>query len=128
MLDIAADKLRFIIDKAREFDVKVEVDDPDSGSDSADDSIPMREILEDLADDPTAQELREAIDALNEDEQLALVALVWIGRGTYEPAEWRTALADARRERVVSTSAYLMGTPLLADYIEAGLDAMRKSI
>jgi hypothetical protein len=128
MLDIAADKLRFIIDKAREFDVKVEVDDPDSGSDSADDSMGMREILEDLADDPTAQELRDAIDALNEDEQLALVALVWIGRGTYEPKEWRTALADARREHVGSTSTYLMGTPLLADYIEAGLEAMGKSI
>lgn len=128
MLDIAADKLRYIIDKAREFDVKVEVDDPDSGSDSADDEVPMREILEDFADDPTAQELQNSIDALNEDEQLALVALVWIGRGTYEPTEWRTALADARRERVGSTAAYLMGTPLLADYIEAGLDALGKSL
>lgn len=128
MLDIAADKLSYIIAKAREFDVKVDVDDPDSGSDSADDSIPMREILEDMADDPTAQELREAIESLNEDEQLALVALVWIGRGTYEPEEWRTALADARRERVGSTADYLMGTPLLADYIEAGLEAMGKSL
>jgi hypothetical protein len=128
MLDIAADKLSYIIAKAREFDVKVEVDDPDSGSDSADDTIPMREILEDLADDPTAQELREAIESLNEDEQLALVALVWIGRGTYEPEEWRAALADARREHVGSTADYLMGTPLLADYIEAGLEALGKSL
>lgn len=128
MLDINAEKLAYIIAKAREFDVKVEVDDPDSGSDSADDGVPMREILEDFADDPTAQELREAIDDLNVDEQLALVALVWIGRGTYEPDDWRTALADARRERVGPTSGYLMGMPLLADYIEAGLEAMGKSL
>jgi hypothetical protein len=128
MLDIAADKLGYIIAKAREFDVKVEVDDPDSGSDSVDDELPMREILEDFSDDPTAQELRDAIDALNEDEQLALVALVWIGRGTYEPEDWRTALEDARRERMGATSAYLMGIPLLADYIEAGLEAMGKSV
>ena len=64
------------------------------------------------------------IAGLNEDEQFALVALVWIGRETFEPEEWDEAVATARDEATAPTEDYLMGIPLLADYLEAGLERM----
>jgi hypothetical protein len=125
MLNIDTDKVCYIIVKAVEFDVKVDPVIVDSGSNPADDM--EMTILEDRASDPTAQELRVAIDDLNEDEGYELVALMWVGRGTYSREEWPQALKSARQEAVHSTSDYLMGTPLLADYLREGLAAFGKS-
>ena len=52
-------------------------------------------------------ELRAFIDGLNEDEQAELVALAWIGRGSFEPTEWEEALTTARQEKVTPTEDYL---------------------
>lgn len=60
---------------------------------------------------------------LNDDEQYALVALAWLGRGTFGPAEWQDALRTARREHNEHTGEYLLGMPLCADYLESGLEA-----
>jgi hypothetical protein len=76
-LSISPEKVCFFILKAREFDVKDAVADPDSGSNASDDA--MIDVLEDHADDPTQQELRSFIDALTENEQVDLVALTWLG-------------------------------------------------
>jgi hypothetical protein len=78
-LNIATDKVAFIIVKAREFDVKEADSDPDSGSNAADDG--ETDVLEDKADDPVRQELVSYINGLNIDEQIELVALAWLGRG-----------------------------------------------
>jgi Protein of unknown function (DUF3775) len=78
-LSISPEKVCFFALKAREFDVKDVVTDPDSGSNASDDA--MISVLEDHPDDPTHQELRSFIDALTEDEQVDLVALTWLGRG-----------------------------------------------
>ena len=43
---------------------------------------------------------------------------MWIGRGTYEAEDFSEAVTTARSERVNETSAYLLGVPLLADYLE----------
>ena len=40
-------------------------------------------ILEDFGADATRAQLAEFIAGLNEDEQANLVALTWVGRGTY---------------------------------------------
>jgi hypothetical protein len=50
-----------------------------------------------------------------------LVALAWLGRGTYDLSEWRTALDTARSEHRKRTAEYLLGLPLLGDYLEDGL-------
>jgi len=55
------------------------------------------------------------------DEQCELVALVWVGRGDHTAAEWSEALRLARQEHNDRTSEYLLGTPLLADYLGEGL-------
>ncbi|MBB4210597.1 hypothetical protein CCR85_12760 [Rhodothalassium salexigens] len=73
---------------------------------------------------PEADLLEAAIDDMSEEQQAQLVALVWIGRGTFEPEEWDDAVRTAREEAIHSTSEYLMGTPLLADQLVNGLDAL----
>ncbi len=125
-LNIATDKVAFIIVKAREFDVKEADSDPDSGSNAADDG--ETDVLEDKADDPVRQELVSYINGLNIDEQIELVALAWLGRGTYDIEEWRDALSTARSEHNKRTAQYLLGLPILGDYLEEGLAAFGKSI
>ena len=118
-LDIASDTLAFIIEKAREFDVKQSDSDPDSGSNPSDDG--NADILEDKADDATREELVGAIRGLNDDERMRLVALAWLGRGTYDIDEWKEAVATARLEHSRRGAEYLLGLPLLGDYLEDGL-------
>ena len=57
-----------------------------------------------------------------------LVALMWVGRGSFLPEEFPEALSTARTERVNKTEDYLLGVPLLADYLEDGLDRMGISV
>ena len=81
MLEIPASKVSQIILLAKKYDAKVgawpvspidadAAEDPDS-------------ILEDFNSDATRSELAQFIAGLNVDEQTNLVALVWVGRGTY---------------------------------------------
>lgn len=121
-IGISTEKVTDIIEKARMFDVKEEVTDPESGSNATDDD--MRDVLEDLAADPTRQELLEMIRNLDEDEQIHLVALAWVGRGTYSPSEWNEALKQAAAAHNSHTAEYLLGLPLLGDYLEEGLSAL----
>lgn len=93
--------------------------DPDSGSNPADDRI--IDVLENQPDDATYRELAAFIRALDLDEQISLVALAWLGRGTYELSEWQHALDTARSEHTGRTPEYLLGMPLLGDYLEEGL-------
>jgi hypothetical protein len=118
-LDIPTDKLGFIILKAREYDVKESDSDPDEGSDPPDDGY--TDVLTDKPDDPVREELLGAIRELSEEERVQLVALAWVGRGTYDLSEWRTALDTARSEHRKRTAEYLLGLPLLGDYLEDGL-------
>ncbi len=125
-LSIPLDKVTFIIVKARAFDAKEGLSDPNSGSNPTDDND--ADVLEDKPDDQTQRELMDAIRGLNEDEQIELVALAWVGRGTYEAGEWRDALKTARDEHNDRTAEYLAGLPLLGDYLEDGLAAFGETI
>ncbi len=118
-LTIATDKVAFIILKAREFDVKEGDSDPDAGSNPTDDG--NADVLEDQGDDPVREELIGAIRALDEDARAELVALAWLGRGTYDLDEWDEAIATAKSEHKKRAAEYLLGLPLLGDYLEDGL-------
>jgi hypothetical protein len=118
---INTDKVCYVIARARMFDVKEAVSDPDPGSNPTDED--MRDVLEDFADDPTQRELLAFIRALDEDEQINLVALAWVGRGTYDAGDWAEAVETARGERNARTAEYLLSLPLLGDYLEEGLAA-----
>lgn len=69
-------------------------------------------------------ELREFIGGLDEDEQIGLVACMWIGRGTFDAEDLHDALRTARREATTPTFDYLDGSPHLAEHLESGLDAL----
>jgi hypothetical protein len=120
-LDISAEKVAWVIVRAREFESKVASFD-EGDQETSDEQLGS--ILENRANDPTMRELVSFIRGLNEDEQANLVAIAWIGRGTYGPEDWDEALATARAEANTPTSRYLLGMPLLADYLEDGLDAL----
>ena len=122
VLEIAPEKVAHVIIKAREFDAKVGAWDASAEDGDADENPSA--ILEDLSNDPTAAEIAGFIDALNDDEQAHLVALAWVGRGTYEAEEFDEAVDTARNEQINSTASYLLGLPLLADYLEEGLEKL----
>lgn len=126
MLRIPLEKLAYIIVKAREYDAEVPAVDEDSGSNPSDDAD--RDVLEESPENPTLQELVDAIDGLSELERIELLALVWLGRGDYSKEEWRDALREARRVHDEKEADYLIGTPLLASYLEEGLSQLGYSI
>ncbi|ABD86911.1 DUF3775 domain-containing protein [Rhodopseudomonas palustris] len=120
-LSISTEQVGFLIEKAREFDVKEDNSDPDSGSNGADDN--MVDVLEDDGGDPVVREITSFINAMSEDEQIDLVALMRLGRGDGTIEEWddlRREAADGRNNR---TASYLLGEPLLSDFLAEGLDA-----
>lgn len=118
-LSISSEQLCFIVLKAREIDVKDAVSDPDSGSNASDDK--MIDVLEDHGDDPSYEELTAFIDTLDEDEQIDLVALAWLGRGDGDLSDWEALRAEGERDHNDRTAAYLLGMPLLADYLEEAM-------
>ena len=119
MLDLPLDRIAFIVEKARAYDAKESDSDPDEGSNPIDDG--QIDVLADGHDDPVRQELVGAIDTLNREERIRLVALAWLGRGTFDLGEWDQAVATARREHGQRTAEYLLTLPLLGDYLEDGL-------
>ena len=122
-LTISAERAFFIIVKAREFDEKVAPSDPGSGSNPSDDK--EVDVLE-AGDDATLQELAAALTGLNEDEQLDLVGLMWLGRGDFDTfAEARQQAADMTDKHI---PRYLIGTPQLGDYLEEGLATLGISL
>jgi hypothetical protein len=124
-LTISPEKVCFIIVKAREFDAKDEVTEPDPGSNPTDDMGVA--VLEDHGDDPVVEELTSFIDSLSEDEQIDLVALAWLGRDDYSPSDWRAVREEAARAHNERTANYLLGLPLLADFLEESLSMLGHS-
>jgi Protein of unknown function (DUF3775) len=118
-LAISPEKVCYIIVKAREFDAKDVVTDPDDGSNPADDA--MVSVLEDHRDDPVVQEIAAAIFSMTEDERVDLVTLTWLGRGDGSLEDWDELRAEAQRAHNNRTASYLLGIPLLPDYLEEGL-------
>ena len=118
-LTISSESVCFIIIKSREFDAQDVVTDPDSGSNATDDGTAS--VLEAHADDLTQKELVAFINALSDEEQTDLVALLWLGRGDGTLEDWNDLRDEAQRQHNNRTAAYLLGEPLLSDHLEEGL-------
>ncbi len=121
-LAISPEKVCFIIVKAREFDAKDEVTEPDPGSNPSDDMDVA--VLEDHKDDPVVEELTSFIESLSEDEQIDLVALAWLGRDDYSADDWQTVREEAAYAHNQRTASYLLGMPLLGDFLEEGISML----
>ncbi|MDH3715890.1 MAG: DUF3775 domain-containing protein [Gammaproteobacteria bacterium] len=122
MLNIDRDTLQAIMDKSREFHAKEAVSIPEVPTSPTDDWA--MQVLADHADDAVYSEAAGIIRDLEPDQQVGLVALMWVGRGDFDASEWDDAFdyaADAHNER---TAEYLLATPLLSDYLREGLDAL----
>jgi hypothetical protein len=126
-LAVSREKVSFLIEKAHELDVKdLPADEEESGSNPADDAEVG--VLQDDGCDAVATEMASFIRALNEDEQIDLVALMWLGRGDGTIDEWedlRSQAAERRngyRNPRWETVRYLLGEPLLGDLLAEGLD------
>jgi hypothetical protein len=124
-LAISPEKVCYLIVKAREFDAKAAVTEPDPGSNPADDM--GASVLEDHEDDPVTEEIVSAIFALSEDEQIELVAIAWLGRGDGTVDDWQALKAEAAEARNDRTARYLLGIPQLGDYLEEGLALLGRS-
>lgn len=118
-LTIPVELVAQIIQLARQFEVKVAPAVSNPGPNPVDNDDVG--VLEAVRSDSTYDRLVEVIDGLNEDEALDLVALMWVGRGTYRAEQWDEARQTARDEATHTTSDYLLGTPLLPDYLAEGL-------
>lgn len=119
MLNINPETVCQIIQLAREFQAKEEVVIPEMPDSPSDDW--GRQVLADHLGDMTYQFTRDLIDELEDDQQITLVALMWVGRGDYERAEWKEAVRTAMDERSGHTADYLLATPMVADYLEEAL-------
>jgi hypothetical protein len=121
-LTISPEKVCFLVIKAREFDAKDEVTEPDPGSNASDDKDIA--VLEDHRDDPVVEEITSLINSLDEDEQIDLVALAWLGRDDYSADDWPAVRDDAARAHNKRTAQYLLGMPQLGDFLEEGLSML----
>ena len=110
-MEVALDTVCFVIGKARELviDEDREVDEDDGDEGSA------------FASSPEVDELREFIDSLPEDEQAELVAIAWIGHGTFTAEDWDEAVESALEEHPNAAAEYLLTLTLLAEDLESGL-------
>jgi hypothetical protein len=129
-LTIGPDTVRMFIAKAKAISAAVN-QDYDGGAehevelgDGDRDSHRHDGLAEEKAEDLTSEELSQLIGDLNVDEAAELVALMWIGRGDYDAAEFAEAVAEARNRGNRRTAQYLLGFPLLGDWLEEGLEAI----
>lgn len=130
MTPLCPEKIDFIISIAREYregslamvsEELSEIHTSDSYTEHNLATIVEKQKPEEHAQNSAYNELMGAIDTLNEEEKYGLVALMWIGRGTYGPEEFEKAVISARRSGQKHTAEYLIETPLLPDYLEEGL-------
>ena len=73
-------------------------------------------------------QLYSMIDRMAPEEQAALTAIMWIGRGSFDVDEVQEALFTANAEATSPTADYLLGTPHLSENLEAGMDALGEPV
>ena len=61
---------------------------------------------------------------MSEDEQIDLVALAWLGRDDYSAVDWPEVRQEAASAHNRRTAQYLLGMPLLGDFLEEGLSML----
>lgn len=116
-LSISPEKVFFIVSKTHQSEM--EASEPELIADLEDDDAGEGRV----GKDTDLTELSSFISDLNVDEQIDLVALMWLGRGDGDLDSFpdlRSQAADAHNNR---TAAYLLGTPMFADYLEEAMSA-----
>jgi hypothetical protein len=113
----------FIVAKSRQSDgTATELDANSTSAD--DDAVHGSDAHARMTD---RSELFGFIRDLNVDEQVDLVALMWLGRGDGDLDSWKDLHRVAARAHNNRTARYLIETPMLADYLEEALSQFGKS-
>ena len=121
MLNLNPEIVCLLIERAREFHTKQGTSiSEETGASTVDTAL---DVLAPHQADATFLEFKSVVDDLEPDQQVSLVALMWVGRGDFEPDEWRAAFEQAGDQWTSHTAEYLLATPLVADYLEEGLSA-----
>jgi hypothetical protein len=129
-LTIGPDTVRLLIEKAKAVSAGINEDYEDGAEHEVEldgegrDSHHHDGLAEEEEENLGEAELRALLGDLNVDEAAEMVALMWIGRGDYEPAEFAEAVEEARRRDIKRTADYLLGQPTLGDWLENGLEAI----
>ena len=120
-LRISTEKVCDFIEAAREVAGKV----PSTAGDhttTGDDSKLV--TIEDYpGEDDRRHQMVEFIAGLNVDEQIDLLALIMLGRGDYEFADWAAAVDEAEGRIAARDPDYMIGDAALPEYLGDGLEA-----
>jgi hypothetical protein len=125
-LRIRTEKVCAFIEAAREVAGKV----PSTAGDrtTTGDDSELASIVDDPGQDfyerdERRREMVEFVVGLNVEEQTDLLALIWLGRGDYDLAEWDDALAEAEARIAARDPDYMIGDAALPQYLGDGLEA-----
>jgi hypothetical protein len=121
------DSICRLIIRAKELEAQVPAADPEQEADNVDDlddeDGAALSVLEDELNDSVEEEVQAMLDDLADDQLAEVVALAWVGRGTYDVSEWDEALAEAAELDTEERIDELTDMPLLGGHLEAGLAA-----
>ncbi|CAM4375024.1 MAG: hypothetical protein LEGION0403_FIIPPAGN_02600 [Legionella sp.] len=119
MLNLDTDMICNILDKMRQFQAKEEISFPE-----VTDDVDAYYVLADYKDDAVYDEAVNIINNLRPDQQVTLVALMYLGREDFDVNEWNTAVEFASQELTDHTGQYLLSRPLVSEHIENGLNLL----
>jgi len=119
-----------LIIRSKELDAQVPGNDPDEDPDDVDDtdddddeSGGALSVLDDELNTGVEEEVVALLDDLADDQLAEIVALAWVGRGTYDSSEWDDAMAEANDLDPDERIDELLEMPALGGHLEAGLAA-----
>jgi hypothetical protein len=124
-LRISIEKVCAFIEAAREVAGKVP---PTTGDRTTTGDDSKLVTIEDYpGEDGRRREIVEFIAGLNVEEQVDLLALIFVGRGDYDIAEWEDALDTARTEIADRDPDFMIGDAALPAYLGDGLEAFDRT-
>jgi hypothetical protein len=116
---ISPEKLHSVIDTAQQYETELL-----RACEESNKATLVSDFAASMARKARHQALVSAIRTLDRRERIELLALTWVGRGEFEPAEWSEALGIAQEMKLSCETECLATMPLLPDYLEEGLSLL----
>ncbi|PTQ10133.1 hypothetical protein CLG96_13475 [Sphingomonas oleivorans] len=121
-LTVSLETICRLIVRARELEAQVPAIQADEEEDPTDVDDEFA-VLEDESNEAVEDEVFASLDDLGDEEIAEVLALAWIGRGTYDASEWDDAIEAASDPDSEEPIDQLLEMASLAAYLEAGLAA-----
>jgi len=122
-LSVSLETICRIIVRARELEAQVPSNDPDETEEEAADADDEFSVLVDEDNQAIEAEITSVLEDLADDQIAEVLALAWVGRGTYDATEWSDALEAANDPDAEDPTDQLLEMPMLAACLDAGLAA-----